>query len=192
MPHYRRHYVMGGVYFFTVVAYRRQRIFDAQTVDILRQAFRECISQSPFTINAMVVLPEHIHCIWTLPPDDWDYSTRWKNIKCWFSREYQRLARDRAIDESKMPRRQESLPRSLQKKGEKGIWQRRFWEHTIKDVEDYNMHMDYIHYNPVKHGLVRAVGEWPYSSFHRLVSRGVYPPSWAGRTDGFPESIGGE
>lgn len=192
MSRYRRNYLEGGTYFFTVVTYQRQRIFYAETVAILRQGFRKCISEKPFTIDAFVILPDHIHCIWTLPPHDHDYSSRWKDLKCYFTKEYQRTVCNRASKDCKEPERPPDLPHSMTKKGEKGIWQRRFWEHTIRDEEDYRMHMDYVHYNPEKHGLVHTVVEWPYSSFHRLASGGVYPLSWAGRTDGFPENIGGE
>jgi putative transposase len=139
-----------------------------------------------------VILPDHIHCIWTLPPEDDDYSSRWKDIKCYFTREYLRNIHLAGPREGRAAERMPELPVSMQNKGEKGLWQRRFWEHTIRDEDDYRLHLDYIHYNPVKHGLVRAVGEWPHSSFHRFVSRGIYPESWTGRADGFPEGIGGE
>jgi putative transposase len=192
MPRYRRHYIKGGTYFFTLVTYKRRRVLDATAVDILRQGFRKCIAERPFAIEGIVILPDHIHCIWKLPPDDCDYSSRWKEIKCHFSKEYLRNMSNSASRDCEECEIMGELPDSMQNKGEKGIWQRRFWEHAIRDEEDYRLHMDYIHYNPVKHGLVSAVIEWPYSSFHRFVSMGIYRGSWAGRADGFPDDIGGE
>jgi putative transposase len=119
----------------------------------------------PFDLVAMVVLPEHLHCVLALPEGDADYPTRWKKIKANFSRA--------------LPKGE---PRSASRvaKSERGIWQRRFWEHTLRDDDDLRRHVDYIHYNPVKHGHVRHVKEWPYSTFHRYVQRGVYPDDWAG------------
>ena len=113
----------------------------------------------------MVVLPDHLHVIWTLPEDDANFATRWRLIKSRFSH---------AIPAG------ESVSNSRLTKGERGIWQRRFWEHTIRDENDFARHVDYIHINPVKHGLVTRVVDWPYSSFHRLVKLGVYPEDWAG------------
>jgi putative transposase len=104
-----------------------------------------------------------MHCIWTLPEGDDNYSTRWQTIKKEFSKS---LSSSEYRSEARI------------KNNERGIWQRRFWEHTIRDESDYNRHMDYIHYNPVKHGLVSEVKDWPYSTFHRLVEKGVYPPEW--------------
>ena len=119
----------------------------------------------PFDIVAWVVLPDHLHCVWTLPTGDADYATRWRLIKLLFSKG--------------LPK-QERLSSVRQKRKERGVWQRRFWEHTIRDDDDYRHHIDYVHWNPVKHGLVKNVSDWPYSSFHRYVKVGLYPPDWSG------------
>jgi putative transposase len=119
----------------------------------------------PFAIDAMVVLPDHLHTIWTLPEGDSDFSSRWKMVKGAFSRRY---SEDRTGD----------ISESMCQKHEKGIWQRRFWEHAIRDEEDFNRHCDYIHYNPVKHRLVSSPVEWKYSSFGDLVKKGIYPSNW--------------
>jgi len=121
----------------------------------------------PFTIDAVCLLPDHIHCIWRLPDGDADYSVRWKEIKRLFSRSYiDQVNPGDLRNESRVSR------------GEAAIWQRRFWEHLIRDEEDYSRHLDYIHYNPVKHGLVQRVSAWPWSSFHRYVSMGYYEMGW--------------
>ncbi len=182
MPNYRRNFVEGGTYFFTVITYKRQQILNGKAIDILRECFRECMSEKPFTIEAAVVLPEHLHCLWTLPAPDSDYSARWKSVKSAFTKEY-----IRRIGE---PPAKPSV--SMQKKGEKGIWQRRFWEHTVQNEDDYRIHIEYIHFNPVKHGWVDAPIDWPHSSFHRFVKENVYPESWGSSVIEFPEGIGGE
>ena len=129
----------------------------------------------PFQLVACCLLPEHLHCIWTLPEHDADYSIRWQGIKGLFSREYK-----------KKMNLETEITDSLKKKREAGIWQRRFWEHTLVTQEDYNTHVDYIHYNPVKHGLVKHVRDWPWSSFHRYVKEGVYGVEWGtGLSDRF-------
>jgi putative transposase len=154
---YRRSTTPGVTYAFTVVTYNRQRLFnEPDTVQILRQAFRHVKQQHPFHIDAIVILPDHLHCLWTLPPEDADYSTRWRLIKSHFSRH--------------CPGRYKQMrsPARLKKK-EQAIWQRRFWEHRIRDARDYNNQVNYIHYNPVKHGLVASPADWPYSSFHRYI-----------------------
>ena len=165
---------MGGTYFFTVVMYKRQRIFnDDVVVDMLREAFKTVRAELPFTIDAMVVLPDHLHCIWTMPEHDDDFSTRWKKIKTYFTKTYKYRVGGAITQPTK----------SMQNKGEIGLWQRRFWEHTIRDDKDYQRHCDYIHYNPVKHGLVDRVSKWKYSSFPRFVEKGIYPINWAGPGD---------
>ncbi len=142
MPDYRRAYVKGGTFFFTVVTYGRFPLFQQESaVNLLRACFRQTMVTHPFDIDAWVILPEHLHTIWTLPENDSDFSVRWKNIKASFSRQYKGYVAGNASQ-------------SMLKKGERGIWQRRFWEHTIRDEADYEKHCDYIHYNPVKHGLV--------------------------------------
>jgi len=124
---------------------------------------RKVRAQKPFHIDAWVVLPDHMHCGWTLPEDDTDFSARWQAIKAGFSRCV-------AIGEQRSDSRVE--------RHERGIWQRRFWEHTIRDDRDYVAHLDYVHFNPVKHGLVTQVGAWPHSSFHLCVAKGLYPAAW--------------
>jgi len=165
MTDYRRCRVPGGTVFFTVTLADRRRRLLTDHIDTLRQAFRDVRQAHPFTIRASVVLPEHIHCLWELPAGDADYSTRWRQIKSAFSKA---LPRDERISASRA------------RKSERGIWQRRFWEHSVRDDADYAAHFDYIHYNPVKHGWVRRVQDWPYSSFHRYVALGVYPLDWGG------------
>jgi putative transposase len=164
MPHYIRAYVPGGTYFFTVNLLERERRLLVEHIDALRNAFRIVKQQRPFRIDAIVILPDHLHCIWTMPPDDCDFSTRWRLIKSAFSG---------TIDPG------ERISRRRQVKSERGVWQRRFWEHAIRDEEDFDRHFDYIHYNPVKHGWVKRVSEWPHSSFHRFVRLGFYPENWA-------------
>lgn len=165
MPDYRRNRVPGGTYFFTVNLLERRRRLLVEHVDALRDAVRTVRDKQPFHIDAWVVLPDHLHCLWTLPAVDADYSRRWKAIKTAFA---------------KAVPKEESLPAVRRANHERGIWQRRFWEHTIRDDRDYAAHMDYICFNPVKHGLVERVADWPYSSFHRLVRAGVYPVDWGG------------
>ena len=164
MPQYRRAIAPGGTFFFTVVLHDRQSDVLTTHAAALKAAFAKVKQQRPFLIDAIVVLPDHLHCLWTLPPDDADFSTRWRLIKTAF-------ARSLPFDETPSPHRQ--------RRGERTVWQRRFWEHLIRDEDDFARHADYIHYNPVKHGLVLHPGDWPHSSFQRFVERGVYPKDWA-------------
>jgi putative transposase len=171
MTNYRRNFVPGGTYFFTVnLADRRLRLLTDQ-IEQLRAAFRYAQERHSFTVDATVVLPDHLHAIWTLPEGDADFALRWRLIKSTFSRA--------------LPRG-EKTSTSRFRRGERGIWQRRYWEHTIRDENDFARHVDYIHFNPVKHGHVSRVGEWPFSSFHKMVRLGIYPEDWAGdvREDG--------
>jgi putative transposase len=175
MTDYRRNFIDGASFFFTVnLAERRLRLL-TEHIEDLRTAFRETRRRHPFTIDAMVVLPDHLHALWTLPEGDWDFSTRWQLIKSTFSR-------------SLAPGERVSASRAA--KGERGVWQRRFWEHTVRDESDLVRHIDYIHINPVKHGLVTRVRDWPYSSFHRMVKLGVLPEDWAGDVSDQAESFG--
>lgn len=153
MTNYRRIYTPGATWFFTVnLAERNNNALLIDNIEQLRQAFRYVKQRRPFDINAAVVLPEHLHCIWTLPSGDTDYSTRWNLLKAHFSR---------SIDKGEL------LSASRISKRERGVWQRRFWAHLITDERDFNQHIDYIHWNPVKHGWVKQVVDWPHSSFHR-------------------------
>lgn len=169
MTDYRRLHTSGASYFFTVnCADRGDRDFLVQHIDLLRQVFGKVKANHPFHINAIVILPEHLHCIWTLPSDDADYNIRWALIKAGFSRQ---IPAGEQRSESRV------------KRGERGIWQRRYWEHLIRDEEDYQRHLDYIHWNPVKHGWVSRVVDWPHSSFHAAMKRGWYPADWCGPGD---------
>ena len=172
MSNYRRYRVTGGSYFFTLTLYDRRKRLLVEYIEQLRSAMRFVQQKHPFHIDAMVVLPEHLHCILTLPVDDADYSLRWRQIKAGFSRQLPKT---------------EALSASRVKKQERGIWQRRFWEHAIRDDDDFSRHVDYIYFNPVKHGLVERVIDWPYSSFHRDVQRGIYPATWG---TGYVEVLG--
>lgn len=169
MPDYRRNRVAGGTYFFTVNLLERRSQLLVTHIDALRDAVRQVRLRAPFHIDAWVVLPDHMHCVWTLPPGDNDYSERWRALKKSFSKA--------------MPAT-ESRSAVRQARGERGIWQRRFWEHTIRDDADYANHVDYVHFNPVKHGLVARAADWPFSSFRQAVAAGVYPADWGGVADG--------
>ncbi len=164
---YRRVKVNGGTYFFTVVTYQRSGILcEMENVQLLRNSFKTVMEKHPFTIDAMVVLPDHLHCIWTLPPDDSDYSKRWRLIKASFSRQCNEKYKQRIISESR------------KNKKELAVWQRRFWEHLIRDDKDLKQHVEYIHYNPVKHGYVKTPKEWRFSSFHSYVRNGFRNIDW--------------
>ena len=152
MSDYRRHYINGGTWFFTVNLQDRRSHLLTSKIYHLRSAISEVNKVKPFHINAWVVLPEHMHCIWTLPENDADFSSRWREIKKHFTR-------------------------SL---SAQHVWQPRFWEHTIRDARDYCQHVDYIYINPVKHGWAQQVKSWPFSTFHRDVKLGLYPENWAG------------
>jgi putative transposase len=168
MSNYRRADASGACYFFTVVTLRRRKILTAADCRLwLRHAITATRTHYPFTINAWVLLPDHLHCIWTLPENDNDFSVRWNGIK----RRFTLLSKEKL-------HKPEWINASKQKHREGTIWQRRFWEHQIRDDTDYQQHINYIHYNPVKHGWVKTVNAWPYSTFHRYVKQGVYPSNW--------------
>ena len=164
MPNYVRNWVPGGTYFFTVALRDRHADLLTRYVDALREAMRATRVRYPFSIIAIVVLPDHSHCLWTLPPGDHDFATRWKSIKSRFSRAVPRTALAR--------------PDGL-RTGERGLWQRRYWEHTIRDEGDLANHIDYIHINPVKHGHVSRAADWPHSSIHRFIADGIVSSDWA-------------
>jgi putative transposase len=161
MTAYRRNFIPGGSFFFTVNLADRQLRLLTENVEALRSAFRETRQRHPFTIDAMVVLPNHLHAVWTMPEGDRDFATRWRLIKSTFSRS---LAAGEPVSASRAAKR------------ERGIWQRRYWEHTIRDENDLVRHVDYVHINPLK----ERVRDWPYSSFHRMVKLGIYPEDWGG------------
>ena len=163
MVGYRRNFVRGGTYFFTVTLADRQSTILVDHVVSLRAAFRRARSERPFAVDAIVVLPEHLHAILTLPPTDSDFPGRWRRIKGHFST---------SIINS-------GAPIARQVNGDLALWQRRYWEHTIRDEKDFERHVDYIHFNPVKHRLVTHVRDWPYSSFHLYVRNGILPTDWA-------------
>ena len=166
MPDYRRAYHPGGTYFFTVnLLQRTGNDLLVCHIDTLRSVVKSVMMRHPFHIHGWVVLPDHLHCVIELPPDDMDFSMRWRLIKMEFS---------------KLLPKTERRSKVRLKRGERGIWQRRFWEHLIRDEADYRAHMDYVHINPVKHGLVSRVCDWTFSTFHYLVKQGVYPDDWAG------------
>ena len=173
MPRYRRADTPGGTYFFTVVTYRRREILTIpESRAILREVLNSVKQQHPFTIDAWVLLPDHLHSIWTLPLGDNEYAKRWGMIKSGFSKQAKDLFhRPEWMNETKIKRREST------------IWQRRYWEHQIRNERDYRKHMDYLHYNPVKHGLVKRVIDWPYSTFHRYIKLGVYPEDWCGMVE---------
>jgi putative transposase len=168
MSNCRRAAVPGAIYFFTVaLADRRSRLL-VQRVDALLAAFAATAREHPVRVDAMVVLPDHLHAVWRLPSDDADFPIRWRKLKARFSR---------AVGGEH--RRSDSEIRQ----GEIGLWQRRYWEHMIRDGADWRRHVEYCWINPVKHGLVRRVRDWPHSSFHRDVRRGIVAEDWAGEVD---------
>ena len=165
MTEYRRNFVRGGSFFFTVNLLDRRSRLLTENIGALRTAFRKTKADHPFSIEAIVVLPDHLHAIWSLPEGDSDFATRWRLIKSRFSHALPPGERTSA---------------SRRSKGERGIWQRRYWEHTLRDEDDFARHADYIHFNPVKHGHVARAVDWPHSSFHRMTRLGAYPADWGG------------
>ena len=162
---YRRTRTRGGTYFFTVVTYKRNKILcQHNNVSLLRESLRHVMAKHLFTIDAFVLLPDHLHCLWTLPDGNRDFSKRWHK---------------------------HTPSASRQKKKEQAVWQCRFWEHLIRDERDFARHVEYIYYNPVKHRLATAPKDWEYSSFHRYVRDGMYDLEWgAGRDITLDETIG--
>ena len=158
---YRRLWVAGGIYFFTVnLLERKGNDLLVRHIDILRAAVAKVKIKYPFIIHGWVVLPDHLHCVIELPAGDCDFAVRWRLIKILFSKG---LPADEYRSAIRIHRK------------ERGIWLRRYWEHVIRDQRDFENHMSYVHYNPVKHGLVDKVYDWPFSTFHQLTKRGVYP-----------------
>lgn len=168
MPDYRRNRVSGGTFFFTVNLLDRRSNLLVRHIDALRDAVRRVRTRSPFRVDAWVVLPDHMHCLWSLPEGDTDFPGRWRAIKIAFAKSLPACEPRSAV---------------MKSRGERGIWQRRYWEHTIRDQQDFACHFDYIHFNPIKHGLVEHPADWPYSTFRRCVASGMYPSDWAGAVD---------
>lgn len=149
---YRRLFIPGGTYFFTLVTHHRKKIFYIpHQVDLLRESCRLIQARHPFVIVAAVILPDHLHMIWILPENDANFSMRWRLIKAGFTIEYEKIT------------------------GDAHPWQNRYWEHFLRDDQDLERHIEYIHYNPVKHGWVEKPEDWKYSSIHQFVRDGSYP-----------------
>ena len=169
MPNWRRARIPGGSYFFTVVTDRRRAIFsfdEART--LLGTIVRECQQEWPFEVHSVVLLPDHLHSIWLLPAGDDRYSQRWAWIKSQFTKRW--LSSGGVECE---------ITDGRSRDGRRGVWQPKFWEHTLRDENDLERHSDYIHFNPVKHGYVECPADWPWSSLHKWIERGVYPKNWA-------------
>ncbi len=165
MSNYRRVYEKGARYFFTLVTWRRKPLL-LDNVERLRAAFRYAMDKKPFALDAVVILPDHLHCLWQLPDDDDDFSCRWHLLKRYFS---------------------VGIDAPVNQRAEKQIWQKRFWEHLIRDDGDWENHLHYIHFNPVKHGYVSSANAWQYSSFQKYAALGWYPCDWGNwkQPDGF-------
>jgi len=179
MPNYRRLFKPGGTFFFTAVTCKRQPLFNNHKArDFLHQCIQDVQEIHPFEMLATVLLPDHIHCIWKLPEKDLDFSIRWSIIKRSFSKMW--LASGG---------KETWVSKSRKQHREAGIWQRRFWEHAIRDQEDFAKHVNYIHFNPVKHGYVKCPHQWPYSSFFRWVEEGYFKTDWQCRCNEAKPSI---
>jgi putative transposase len=168
MSLYHRYFVQGGTFFFTVVTDRRVPIFDNPAArSVLGSVLRRCIRGYPMDVVAIALLPDHLHALWTLPPGDANYSQRWSWTKSEFTKRWL------ALNRQEQPQRD-----AHNREGRRGVWQRRFWEHTVRDEDDLEAHFDYIHYNPVKHSLAARPRDWPWSTFHRWAARGHYQIDW--------------
>jgi putative transposase len=175
MSHYRRSKADGGFYFFTVTLADRSSDLLVRQIDRLRRIYASVQSRYPFETVAICILPDHLHAIWSLPSGDRNYPLRWSVIKAGFSRGLEQPSRR---SKSKIARR------------ERGLWQRRYWEHVIRDDSDFERHVNYVHFNPVKHGLVSKVQDWPFSSFHRYVRDGTLAADWGGDVREFQGEFG--
>lgn len=164
MSNYRRVWVPGGTYFFTVNLLERRRGLLVEHIDLLRDAFRAARAVRPFHLLAIMVLPDHLHCVWRLPDGDADNANRWAQIKSGFNRA--------------LPIHERRSSRRIARR-ERGIWQRHYWEHLVRDDDDLRRVVDYVHINPVKHGYVARAADWPYTSFRQWAATGVYPLDWA-------------
>lgn len=165
MSNYRRNKISGASYFFTLCLRNRQSKLLTEHIQELRIAYKKTQTKKPFVTEAMVVLPDHLHALWTLPENDADYPNRIRLFKSHFTRQLPRNLK-------------KTNNKNRQKHGQTGVWQLRYWEHTIQSEQDFINHVDYIHYNPVKHGHVRQVKYWEYSTFHQHVNRGIYDKNW--------------
>ena len=170
MTTYRRNKTAGASYFFTVNLLDRSTDLLIKHIDVLREAHQYVMRRHPFQLDAMVVLPDHLHALWTLPPDDYNYSMRWRLFKSYFSRNIPDFKHEQISD-------------SRKSKSERGIWQRRYWEHLIRNEKDFDQHIHYIHINPVKHGHVSCAKHWSYSTFHQYVKKGKLPLDWGSSID---------
>ena len=176
---YRRVYIEGGSYFFTVVTEKRRKLFaDENNIKLLRTAFKTVMKRRPFIIDAAVILPDHLHFIWTLPKNDSDYSTRWQLIKTAFTKQF--------------PNKFIVQNTNRKKKKQQDIWQQRGWEHYLRDEQDFQNHINYIHYNPVKHNYVIRPSDWQYSSIHRYIRQNILDKHWGVNGMGFDDNIGYE
>lgn len=165
MSNYRRNKQAGATYFFTLCLHDRRSTLLTDYIDVLRLAYRKTQNKKPFITEAMVVLPEHVHALWTLPENDADYANRIRLFKSHFTRQLPNELK-------------QTTNANRQKHKQTGVWQLRYWEHTIRDEQDFINHVNYIHYNPVKHGYVKHVKDWEYSTFHKHVKNGVYDEDW--------------
>ncbi len=182
MSDYHRYFIPGGTYFFTLVTERRMELFaEPAARRLLGTVMRDCLARYPVEVVAIVLLPDHCHAIWTLPSGDDRYPLRWRWIKREFTRAWLAMGGE-----------EQTRSTSRVRQRRRGVWQRRYWEHTIVDEVDLETHFDYIHFNPVKHGLVDRPSDWPWSSFHRWVRAGHYDPNWAAGSDALPAGDGGE
>jgi putative transposase len=172
---YRRTNITGATYFFTVNLANRKNNLLINEIDKLRNTLNKVKKSHPFKLDAMVILPEHLHAIFTLPKYDNNFAKRWSLIKAGFSRQ--------------LPKR-EAIGQSRKSKGERGIWQRRYWEHLIRDEKDFEKHVNYIHYNPVKHGYVKQPKDWKYSTIHKYIEKGILKSDWGYKTNNDETSFG--
>ncbi len=170
MSNFRRNFLPGGTFFFTLVTCQRREILTTELGRrCLRDAFSAIKTQCPFRLFAICLLPDHLHSVWIMPRGDCDYSTRWKRIKHEFSQQWIASGGSEA-----------EVSNAQKREGRRGIWQPRFWEHTVRDEDDLQRCVDYIHWNPRKHNLTSRVADWPYSSFHKFVRDGQYDSRWGG------------
>jgi putative transposase len=177
MKNYRRWFVPGATYFFTLVTANREPFLcDEAARRIIREKLQECLAQWPFTLTAIVLLPDHLHTLWTLPDGDIAYPTRLG----WLKKEFTKAWLLEGHPE-------QPISAGRQRDGLRGVWHPRYWEHTLRDDDDFEKHLDYTHYNPVKHGYVSQPCDWPWSSFKKWVARGIYPENWACGPDDIPD-----